>query len=193
MKKLSIAMALAMCITVLVSVAQFDAGCEKIREDVLRLHILANSDSADDQYLKLLVRDEIVAVSENLFADCKSRSDAETAARANINLLQSAAEKVLVEQGSDYAVSVRVDDSHFDTRHYDDVTLPAGDYAAIQVVIGEGKGQNWWCVMFPQMCLPAATKQNKSLGKGDEIVGNYQKYKVKFKVVEIYEWLKDMR
>lgn len=193
MKKLSVAMALALCITVLISVAQFDAECEQIREDVLRLHILANSDSAEDQHLKLMVRDEIIKVSEQLFADCKCSDDAEAVARNNTELLQRTAEKVLADNGSDYGAEVKVGQSNFDTRHYDDVTLPAGTYTAVQVIIGDGAGQNWWCVMFPQMCLPAATEEEKSLGAGDEIAGNYPKYKVKFKIVELYEWLKDMR
>lgn len=193
MKKLTVAMAMALCITVLLSVAGFDAGCERIRGNVLRLHILANSDSAEDQHLKLLVRDAIIDVSDRLFADCTSSDEAEQIARQNTLLLQSTAERVLADNGSDYTAAVRIGEADFDTRHYGDLTLPAGRYAAVQVIIGEGEGQNWWCVMFPQMCLPAATEEDRSLGDGDEIAGNYQKYKVKFKIVEVYEWLKNMR
>lgn len=176
--------------------AVFGQKCENIRENIFRLHILANSNSDADQALKLNVRDRLLSVSEELYKDAKTEEDAIKISTENIDYFTSVAKEEIVSRGYNYDVKISVGDANFSTRHYENYTLPAGTYKALRVIIGEGKGKNWWCVMFPPMCISAAQEKSQSalsenLDKnGFDIVCNGEKYKVKFKAIEIYEWIK---
>ncbi len=185
-----------LCGTVFVSIlafANFSNRCEQVRDSVFRLHIIANSDNEDDQILKLKVRDALLAASGDFFADCQTRDDSVAEAREHIADFENIAAEVISQNGFDYGVTASVGTTFFGTRSYDDFTLPAGEYEALRVVIGEGRGKNWWCVMFPAVCLPSATdsKIEDSLTEGGaEIVKNEVKYKASFKCVEWYENVK---
>ncbi len=120
-------------------------------EDVLRLHILANSDREEDQLLKLAVRDRILSETGSLFLTAENAADARTAAVENREAVETAARTVLREQGSSAPVRAEVVRMFFDTRVYDGFTMPAGWYDAVRVIIGEGKGHNWWCVLYPPL------------------------------------------
>lgn len=179
-------------VTVLaMSVAGFDAKCDEIRENVLRLHILANSDSETDQALKLKVRDRLLEVSNEVFIGCETETQAVKVAKENIKLFTDEAKKVIAENGFSYDVNVEVADTMFETRDYENFSLPAGTYEALRVIIGSGQGHNWWCVMFPAVCLPAAGENQGFSGvlKEDtaEIVEQPTHYKARFKVVELFE------
>lgn len=189
----AVACALIFCISL--SICGFSAKCDVIRENVLRLHIIANSDSAEDQSLKFEVRDRLLEVSQIVFGGCDTQADAVKAARENIGVFETEARKVIRESGYNYTVAVEVDDVWFETRDYENFSLPAGTYEALRVIIGEGAGHNWWCVMFPSVCLPAAAKERKSFSKvlsdGEcEIVTKPTKYKAQFKIVEVFEKLR---
>ncbi|MGN0114561.1 MAG: stage II sporulation protein R [Acutalibacteraceae bacterium] len=186
------ALALGLIVTIALSCISFSAECENIREDVLRLHILANSDSEKDQQLKLKVRDEILKISGDIFDGCKSLADAQNAAKQKMPQIIKTAQDTVKSYGYDYTVSASLAKSYFDTRHYDNYTLPAGIYNAVRVIIGNGNGHNWWCVMYPSLCLPAACDNyDTALDENErDIVENYPKYEIKFKSVEIFEWLK---
>lgn len=164
---------------------------ESISNKVLRLHIIANSDSDYDQNVKLKVRDEVLKLSDDMFADCKTLDDAKNVSQKNIDLIQSVANKTLSSLGCSEAATVAVAKEYFSTRIYDDFTLPAGIYDSIKIVIGNGEGHNWWCVMFPQVCLSGCTKDLEDDLTDEEIKMIHSKdYIVKFKAVEIYEKLK---
>jgi stage II sporulation protein R len=134
----------------------------------------------------------MLELAEELFKDTKDYIEAKEIAEKNIDILRQNAKETLAKNGCDSEVSVTVGKAWFGTREYEDFTLPAGEYDALRIVIGEGEGKNWWCVMFPAVCLPAA--------KGDiedaldspetEIVKGGKKYKAAFKIVEIYESVK---
>lgn len=170
----------------------FSQKCENIRENVFRLHILANSDSEEDQALKLVVRDGILDLAEEMFKDSADKAEAIESAKENTLKIKQEAERVLAEKGYDQKVEISVGKAWFNTREYDDFTLPAGEYDALKVVIGEGEGKNWWCVMFPAVCIPAATAEiDDALDKEEsEIVHNKTVYKPCFKIVEIFESIK---
>lgn len=170
----------------------FSQKCENIRENVFRLHILANSDSEEDQALKLVVRDGILDLAEEMFKDSVDKAEAIESAKENTLKIKQEAERVLAEKGYDQKVEISVGKAWFNTREYDDFTLPAGEYDALKVVIGEGEGKNWWCVMFPAVCIPAATAEiDDALDKEEsEIVHNKTVYKPCFKIVEIFESIK---
>ena len=186
------AVACGLVLVLTLTICGFDAKCDTIRENVLRLHVLANSDSEDDQVLKLKVRDALLTVSADVFENCTSEQEAVASAKDNLALFTSTAEQVIAENGYSYSVKVEVANTWFETRDYENFSLPAGVYEALKVTIGEGKGKNWWCVMFPSICLPAASGENKDFScvlEDDtaEIVEQPKRYKARFKVVEIFE------
>lgn len=164
---------------------------EDISTKVFRLHILANSDSDEDQELKLKVRDKILAVSENLYSNCSSVEDAIHISKENIRLFKETAQKVIAFYGYEYDTRVYVTKEYFDTRVYDDFTLPAGTYDSLKIEIGEGKGHNWWCVMFPSVCLSGCSDDfDETLTPEEQEMIKSGKYVVRFKAVEIYEKIK---
>lgn len=174
-------------------IAPFIETSENISDQVFRLHILANSDSAEDQQLKLKVRDEILKKGENVFAFSNSLEETIELCKNNIALFQQTAEQCLKDNGSDYEVKVYVDKEYFNTREYDEITLPSGIYNALKIEIGQGKGHNWWCVMFPAICLSSVSDDelNKYLSEDEQkLVNSDSKYEVRFKIVEIYEKVK---
>ncbi len=123
------------------------------KENLIRLHVVAHSDRPEDQDLKLLVRDAVLRETSILFAEAASKEEAQRIIVENQDRIISAAEEVVQAQGFDYPVSIQVGNYMFPTRSYGELILPAGDYDAVRVTIGDAKGANWWCVLFPPLCL----------------------------------------
>ena len=191
MKRINIAIICGLIFAITLSFARFDALCQDIRDNVFRLHIKANSDSSDDQRLKLLIRDAILAEEGKAFGSQENLAEAIKYATNNTDTFEQIANRVIIKNGYDYSVKVTVGKSYFENRKYEDFTLPAGEYEALNITIGEGQGKNWWCVMFPAVCVGASGDLKDSVCEdSDEIAKNAQKYKIKFKTVEIYEDLK---
>lgn len=166
--------------------------------DVLRLHVLANSDSEADQSLKLEVRDAVLAQAEYCLEGVTSREEAEQRLTEQLRPLAEAGAEVVAEAGYSYPVTVSLEETWFPTKEYEDFALPAGTYTALRVVIGEGAGQNWWCVVFPPLCLGAVSESVEStaamagLSEGEIslITGEDEGYVVKFKLLELWDKLK---
>ena len=180
---------------VFTSFADFDASCEDILKNVLRIHIIANSDSSEDQELKLKIRDRILEESENLFEGSDSLGDAIQKTDMNLGRIEDIANAVIKENGFSYKASARIGDSFFETREYDDFTLPAGTYKSLIIDIGKSEGKNWWCVIFPEICLPSASDigLSKTVGEdGVDIAEKPNRYILRFKVVELYEEIKNL-
>ena len=193
-KTIEIAVIVAFVITV-ISTVSFENTCQGVREKVLRLHVVANSDSVCDQSLKYTVREEILKDGESIFSGSDTAFKAEEKIRASISFLRESAENTVRKEGYDYKVSVNIGRMYFPTRKYENVTLPAGYYRAVKVIIGEGRGKNWWSVMFPPMCLPAAKENNPALDdilseKENGIVCSAERYEVRFWIVEKYYEMK---
>ena len=177
------------------SFARFETQCDELRDGVLRLHIIANSDSKEDQELKLAVRDEILKNSTDIFKNCNTVEDAILTADSKIDEINEIANNVLKQNGFDYDARVSVGDKYFNTREYDDFTLPAGTYKSLVVDLGDAKGKNWWCVVFPCVCVPSASDSKLSDSVSVESANtaeNAPKYKIKFKSMEIYEKIKKL-
>lgn len=189
-----ISVAFGLVIAIAFSIIGFGAECENIRQDVVRLHILANSDSEEDQQVKLIVRDALLNSGKELFSGIVNVDNAEQCLETQKQELVEIANKVLAENGFDYKAQIYLTEEYFSTRTYEDFTLPAGEYLALKVILGRGEGHNWWCVMFPPLCLPAASENadiDAVFGEnGAEIVGGTSKYEMRFKIVEIFENLK---
>ncbi len=191
--KLAVSFLMALIITVSASAVSFETKCDDLRNNILRLHILANSDSKADQELKLKVRDAVLDADFAEFNACTNLEQAKSAAQNSITEITQIANDVIRENGYNYNVEVRIDKSYFDTRVYDNFTLPAGIYDALIIEIGEAKGKNWWCVMFPALCIPAATDKTLTDSVSEEsaqIAINAEQYEIRFKSVEIYQHIK---
>ncbi|MBQ8310325.1 MAG: stage II sporulation protein R [Clostridia bacterium] len=132
-------------------------GEAQIYDTVVRLHVLANSDSEEDQALKLEVRDAILEVTAPCLAGCEDRDEALLRLEAAMPDLQAAAERVIGQAGKGYDVSIGLGLEDYPRRDYDSVCFPAGEYVSMRVCIGEAEGQNWWCCLFPPLCLGAAS------------------------------------
>lgn len=180
----------ALVFSVLLSFTRFDASCENMRKNILRVHIIANSDSEADQAVKLKVRDAVIAFTGNIFNGCESLNDAENTAKERLGKINAVCRETLDKNGFSYLVSVKIGDAFFDTREYDSFTLPAGYYRSLIITLGEGKGHNWWCVIYPSVCIGGSKANIKKIGRESEIATNPKKYKVRFKLVELYENLK---
>ena len=171
---------------------------QEISDKVVRLHVVANSDSEEDQALKLRVRDVILARTTALLEASEDRSDAEGLIRGQLLELEDIAAREITAAGYDYSVEARLAELDFPTREYESFTLPAGNYLALQVVIGEGEGKNWWCVVFPPLCTAAAAEVPASAlaaGFSEEevrlITEEDRGYVLKFKTLEWLEMLKE--
>ncbi len=182
-------------VSVACSFVNFSGKCDNISSKVFRLHIIANSNSDEDQSLKLKVRDRILKDFSVNTSKVKDMQEAETMAKNNIERLRISAQDEVYKNGYEYPVKAEIVNMHFDTRFYENVTLPAGNYDAFRITIGEAKGKNWWCVMFPPMCLPAAESEkciDDVLTKTEaDVVTNFGKYSIEFKTFEIFSEVND--
>lgn len=159
-----------------------------VRDSVVRLHILANSDSTADQTLKLQVRDAVTAAAADWPLTADNAEEAAALARESLPHIQAVAQQTVSAAGYDYPVAVELDDMYFTTRQYDTVTLPAGTYRAVRVTIGEGRGQNWWCVMYPPLCVGSGADLSDALSAGQQdYVQGGERYRVRFWLVEWVE------
>ena len=171
---------------------------DELADKVVRLHVLANSDSGEDQALKLQVRDVVLERATAILEQSADRREAESRLRGQLLELERIAAKEIAAEGYDYPVTVNLENTDFPTKEYDGFTLPAGEYLALRVIIGEGKGQNWWCVVFPPLCTAASADVPASAlaaGFSEEevslITEENQGYVLKFKAVEWWETLKE--
>ncbi len=166
-------------------------GESEIYNNTLRLHVIAESDSAEDQALKLGVRDAVLeAVSDNL-QECASFDDAYATVADMTGTIKDAAELYLRENGSDCSVKVELGREDYPRRDYGDTSLPAGEYTSLRVIIGEGEGKNWWCVLFPSVCMGFARDADEYAAVGftpreyKMITGKSGGWKVRFRILEV--------
>ena len=190
LKLLEIAALFGMGLCVLLSLTGAAQTRDRISGAVLRLHVIANSDSQADQATKLAVRDALLKESKTLAA-AQSKRQAERQTAQLLQRFQRVAEQTVRENGGSDPVQVSLERAVFPTRTYGSVTLPAGEYDALRVVIGKGDGKNWWCVMFPPLCLPAAEKGTQLSDVLDEealtLTAQQPQYELRFWLLEQWE------
>ncbi len=193
-KKAEISVIIGLIVSIIVSTVSFGYECNKIRNDVIRLHIIANSDSKADQAVKIKVRDALLEYGKEMFSGNVNVDNAQEKLKIYKQYLIETANSVLEENGMNYKSEIYLTKEYFSTRQYEDFTMPAGEYLALKVVLGEGVGKNWWCVMFPPLCLPAASERSDLnvvfTEKGAAIIKNKDNYAIKFKIIEIVEELR---
>ena len=182
------------------AISYVDAVSNNIADSVFRLHVIANSNSKEDQELKLKVRDELLSYMNIISKDSTSKQEAMQIANEHKEEFTQIAEKVIKENGYNYTVNVQIGKADFPTKYYGDITLPAGTYDALKVQIGEAKGQNWWCVMFPPLCfvdvstgiVPDNSKQELKQSLDNEeydLISKTDNNEIsfKFKIVELFQ------
>ena len=175
-------------------------GEAELYDNVIRLHVLANSDSEEDQALKLLVRDAVIEKTKTIFKNVDNRKQAEAILRQNLPVIEQTARDALRAAGAENTVTVELGQESYPTREYERLAFPAGEYLSLRVMIGEAEGKNWWCVLFPPLCLTAATAQSEqetetvclSAGLSGEqyrMIADTDetKYKLRFKILEVAE------
>jgi len=175
------------------------AVSSNLSEAVFRLHVVANSNTIADQSLKLKVRDSLIDYMNNLCSNCSTKEEAINIATAHKSNFEKIAEKTITDNGYNYSVKVAIDNFYFPTKNYGDISLPAGLYDALRVEIGEAKGENWWCVMFPSLCfidissgvVDDEAKENLEENLENEsyaIISDTEKpdIKFKFKLIEFF-------
>ncbi|MCD8132929.1 MAG: stage II sporulation protein R [Clostridiales bacterium] len=145
--------AAAFCCAVLLNTIQAQELQQGISDKILRFHVLANSDSSEDQALKLKVRDEVGTCLSAMLSDAASMEESENIVLENLTEIEQLASEVIQEEGYDYDVTVSLENCRFPEKTYDIYTFPSGNYEALRVVIGDGEGQNWWCVLYPNLCF----------------------------------------
>lgn len=190
MKRLKLAAVIGILLAIVCgNYAEFSTRLQGLHENVLRLHILANSDSQEDQDLKLLVRDALLSHSEQLFAGCDTLEEMKQRAWEERETIRLIAQSVLEDNGCKDTVTVQLAQMEFDTREYEEITMPGGEYEALRILIGSGEGHNWWCVMYPPLCLPAVSAEGFFDEPTADLLEHPEQYEVKLKCVELWESL----
>ena len=158
-----------------------NAVSEDISDSLFRLHVIANSDSDEDQALKYKVRDAILDYMDDITANCTSKEEVISLANDHKEEMCNVAKETISANGYDYDVSIEIGNFEFPTKQYGDISLPAGYYDAVRVKIGEASGQNWWCVMFPPLCFVDVTSgvvPNESKEIIKENLNNDEEYSI---------------
>ena len=170
-------------------------GEQEVYENVVRLHVIANSDSEEDQALKLTVRDAVLDKTQDIFASCKTKEEAELVLSQNLATIEKIAQETIIAAGYDYNVSVAIGEENYPTKSYESCCFPSGEYTSLRIMIGGADGQNWWCVLFPPMCVGVASNAEESFAQvgltGDQYniitQTDKPKYKARFKILEAIE------
>lgn len=190
MKKTAIYTLLILCVTLIIAVIPTEAE-GAIYEDTVRLHILANSDTKEDQELKIKIRDDILTEFSDELTEISSKEEAELKIGSLLTEIECFAKTKVEKYGYSYDVSAKLSEEWYDTREYENFTLPKGYYTSLRVIIGEGEGKNWWCVMYPPLCVDIATEKApkddaiKKYSKSEVTLITKKGYNAKFKILEV--------
>ena len=170
-----------------------------LSDNVFRLHVIANSDSQEDQLLKYKVRDNLINYMNTICADCTSKQEVINISKENINTFKTIAEETIVSEGFNYTVNVEIGNFSFPTKTYGDISFPSGYYDALKIKIGEASGQNWWCMLYPSLCfvdmtsgiVPDESKDNLKTSLSEEEYNlisdsDNEYFNFKFKIIEFF-------
>lgn len=201
MKKYILLLIVSVLFLLLSAYSYVNAVSNNLSNSVFRLHVIANSDSEEDQDLKYKVRDNLIEYMNTLTNDASSKDEVIEIAKAHLEDFKEIARNVVKENGYNYDVNVEIGNFSFPTKTYGDISFPAGFYDALKVEIGKAEGQNWWCVMFPPLCfvdvtsgvVPEESKENLQENLGDEeyeLISDTENdsiLNIKFKIIELFE------
>ena len=198
-KRFSLVVFLLFIYIIICAFSYVNAVSTNIQESVFRLHVIANSDSPEDQNLKYTVRDAVLEYINLKSESASSKNEVIAIASENIDKIQKIAQETIYKNGFNYSVKLSIGNFSFPTKTYGDISFPAGFYDALKIEIGEAKGQNWWCVMFPPLCFVDVTsgivpeesketiKENLSQEEYDLLSKNNNEINFKFKIIEMFQ------
>ncbi len=198
-KRFMLLLLLLFIYTFICAFSYVNAVSSDIQNSVFRLHVIANSDSDEDQNLKYIVRDKVLEYIHNISSNANSKEDVIDLAYQNMDNIQKIAEDTILENGYNYPVKINIGNFAFPTKTYGDISFPAGFYDALKIEIGEAKGKNWWCVMFPPLCfvdvtsgvVPDESKEVIKESLSDEeyklLSENNNEINFKFKIIEMFQ------
>ena len=198
-KRFSLITLLLLIYCMICAFSYVNAVSNNIQNSVFRLHVIANSDSSEDQNLKYIVRDKVLEYINTISDSTSSKEDVIALVNKNINEIQKIAENTIIENGYNYSVKLSIGNFAFPTKSYGDITFPAGFYDALKIEIGRAEGQNWWCVMFPPLCfvdvtsgiVPEESKENIKENLSEEeynlLSTTSDDISFKFKIVEFFQ------
>ena len=206
-KKLSFIFIIIILLLIYVFLLSFDyvkSVSNNLSNNVFRLHIIANSDSSEDQSLKLKIRDNIISYMNDLTSNYSNKKEVLTSVSNNINTFKEIALNTIKENGYNYDVNIEIGNFYFPTKSYGDISFPAGNYDTLKIEVGKAVGQNWWCVLFPPLCFINSStgivaddskntlKENvnsegyKIISEGNNEESNESDIKIKFKIIEFF-------
>lgn len=192
MRKLVKSVILCLTVVLLIFTGMLVADRKKLKDSLIRFHVVANSDSKRDQDVKLLVRDAVIQSIQKDLSDVADVEQAKAYLRENLPKIEKLANTVLETAGFEEKAAASLCQERFSTREYDTFTLPAGVYEALRIVIGEGQGHNWWCVTFPSLCIPATSQgfleTAVQAGLPDKLtksLANDEKYEIRFFLLDV--------
>lgn len=183
-KKISWALILICVLFAFAIFLSAEYNSSKYAENILRFHVIANSDTMQDQALKLKVRDAVGCKVSDLAESATNAQETANVVAEHSEEIIKAAEECIKKEGFDYKVSIEIGEFYFPTKHYSKMSLPAGEYDAVRIIIGEGNGENWWCVLFPPLCFSNGNAVE------DFDAENKEKVTVKFKITEVFQEIK---
>ena len=198
-KRLLLLLVLLFIYTFTCAFSYVNAVSSNIQDSVFRLHVIANSDSEEDQNLKYIVRDKVLEYINSISRNQSSKEEIIKLANEHIDKIQEIAENTIKENGYNYEVKLNIGNFAFPTKTYGDISFPAGYYDALKIEIGKAQGQNWWCVMFPPLCFVDVTsgvvpeeskeiiKENLSDEEYELVSENNNEVRFKFKIVEMFQ------
>lgn len=180
-KSILIGLMLALAISLF---ADINFQARQIRGSTLRLHVIANSNSRDDQRIKMRVKDAVSGLRRDICAGAADLEQAVELTEQNLDFIQMSADRALEDMGAGYKAKCSVEDFYFDTTAYSAFTMPKGEYKALTVKLGRAEGKNWWCVVYPGLCASASAKYEDDDSNTFVETDNFR---IKFKAVEIYQ------
>ena len=189
-KRFKIALMLSFISTVLISFINFGTSCESITNKVIRFHIPAASNSDYDQSLKLKVKDEIFLYVTKMLENSKSYKESLDIISNNIENIENKVNLILIEEGAEYKAEAKIKESFFKTRKYEGFTLPAGSYKSLYIKLGSGEGENWWCALYPSLCLNPAFGEKVLTENEQDIIESQSENEISFL---IYEWFLSLK
>ena len=189
---INISILLGFVAALFLSMSGFSNSCDEMYDNIIRIRVIANSNSDTDQSLKLIVRDLVLENSKCMLSEECTYDDALCVIDENLDSLVDSVKKSLLNLGYKDAIKAEIRDEFFETRAYDGFSLPAGEYKTLVFTVGDGKGENWWCVVFPQVCLGSCSGSLTDTLSAESALYAYSadKYVMKFKTVEIFEKFK---
>lgn len=193
MKKLIASFSIALVLVTIISVCRDVCEIERMTDKLIRLHVVADSDSEYSQTLKLRVRDDVLDYVSGLAEGCTSKSEAEDVILSHISDIERVSQNTLRENGCEDNVKVSYEKALVDRREYDGFTLPQGIYSALCIRIGRAQGKNWWCVLYPSLCTSCAVDIDELDGFSDEeltVIKTPEKVKYKLALFELFEKLR---